>query len=219
MPFQINKRAANLGADLKCKPTTIKEEIFTRQAINVANVPLSDIEYGALVLNDGAPRHFWKGSRDPSLAYPHLGSQTLNTTMRSCKVDLWLQDRILTLLDCTITKSRIKLLAPRQAVWGFTIWALPTLDDLVLALMQTLGQPILIAVDCETWGAQQALPLDPEQDEPKTGELLPKESAPDSPAHLAEIAEEQGKSKIQRQIEGNETKKAAKAKRPRKKKS
>lgn len=224
MPFQISKRSAHLGTDLKATPTTVKEQLLTRQAIPVNNVQLSDIEFGSLVLNDGAPKHFWKGKRDPALSYPHLGVQQLNTTMRHCKVDLWLQDRILTLLDCTITKSRIVLSPNRAAVWGFTIWALPNLDELVLALMQTLGQPILIAVDCETWGAQQPLELDPEddeegeKDEPKTGELLPRESAPGSPEHLAEIAAEQDKSSIQRQIEASEAKKA-KAKRKKKAKA
>lgn len=224
MPFRINKRAALLGPDLKCKPTTIKEELFTRQAIPVVNVQLSDIEYGSLVLNDGAPKHFWKGKSDPSLAYPHLGAQSLSTTMRHCKIDLWLQDRILTLKDATVTKSRIVLLRERSAVWGFTIWALPTLDELVLALMQTLGQPILIAIDCPTWGAQQELPLDEEDDEeekddePKTGELLPPESRPVS--HKEDWQAAQGSSGIQRQIEASESKKkAAKAKRARKKKS
>jgi hypothetical protein len=224
MPFQISKRSANLGADLKATPTTVKDQILTRQAIPVANVQINDAEFGALVLNDGAPKHFWKGKRDPALSYPHLGVQSLNSTMRHCKVDLWLQDRILTLTDCTITKSRIILSPARVATWGFTIWALPNLDELILALMQTLGQPILIAVDCPTWGAQQDLPLDPddeeetEEDEPKTGELLPRESEAGSPEHLAEIAEEQGKSSIQRQIEASEAKKA-KAKKARKKKA
>jgi hypothetical protein len=229
MPFQIAKRAGHLGDEYRAKPTTVKEERFTRQALNVRNVRITDVEYGHLVLNDSAPKHFWKGKKEPALAYPHLGVQTLSSTMRECKVDLWLQDRILTLEDCTITKSRIVLLDRREALWAFTIQALPNLNDLTLALMQTLGQPILIAIDCPTWGAQkdllrEAAEKEDDEDEddetePLEGELLKKESQPGSPEHLAEIAEEQGKSRMQRNIESMEEHREKKAKRARKKKS
>lgn len=204
MPLNVSKRPGHLGELLNIRPKMIREDRFARFGIPVVGVELNREEYGSqLLLNPNAVKHFWKKfkGRDPELAYPMLGTQTLSRVIRDCTVNLWLQDRIMTLTSVTLAKSRVSLLS-NSVVWGFTMQAMPQLNDLVESLLATLGQPVLIEIACPTWGAQPDLPLEEddddgegEGDDDKQPDLLPDTKV----------------SSIQKQIEGAEAKKKARA--------
>lgn len=224
MPFNLSKRPGHLGKDLKIQPKQVREDMFARFGIPLAGVELTAGEFGQLQLNDKAPKHFWRHhkGRAPEVAYSEMGAITLIRPVRECTVSVWLAARIMKMHNVSLVKSRL-VLTGNGALWGFTIQAMPQLNDLVEALIATLGQPILIEIDCPTWGAQQDLPLE-EEEEDETADPDEQEAAaaeaetPRLP--LGESDDAEGASRIQRDIERSEGKKrtaaAKKAKRGRK---
>lgn len=201
MPLKLPKRHANLNGKLDIQPKAVGEQIHARFGIPISTT-LTPTEFGEVILNDRAEKVFWKKirARESQPSFPNLGPQTLDIPIRDCKVQLWLHDRLMTLTETNLTGSRF-LLGAAQVVWTFKAWALPTIDDSLKDLLTTFAQPILLSVDCPTWGAQHELPLE-EEEEDEDDEEGEEADAPDV-------------SNIQRQIEGNEDR-AAKKKRSKK---
>lgn len=198
MPLVIPKRQIDLNPNLTVKPKTIGEDHFARLAFGVQGVVLSADEFNALLLDEGAFKRFYKTPKesDPVPRYETFSHLVLNSFARS-QVLLYVSRRVMKIKDANIVKNKI-LLLPGHPVWQFTIQALPDLDQSTLDLLLKLGDKGQIELECESYGAQPQLPL--EDDE---------EGADEDDAQ--EDGEDEGKSGIQRQIEGNEAKRSRKA--------
>lgn len=213
MPLKLPKRHGQLHGMLNIQAKVVKEETFARFGIPIFTTLTPD-EFGEVILSDRAPKVFWKKirARESQPMFPNLGAFALAMPIRQCTVSLWLHDRIMKLTDTTITGSRF-VVAAANVNWAFKLQAMPAIDDALKDLFTTFSQPILISIDCPTWGAQQELPLEEEEDE---DEKQTDGFGPEDPE--GKTAEQV--SSIEKQIaEGAAKKKRAKAKRARKAKS
>lgn len=90
------------------------------------------------------------------------------------KINLYVSRRVLRLKGVNVVSNRI-LLLHAAPVWQFSVQCLPSLGkerderDAVIDLLMKLGDKGQIELECETYGAQPALPLE-EDDDPEAEE-------------------------------------------------
>lgn len=195
MPLTIPKRQIDINSNLTVKPKNIGEDHYARLAFGITGAVLSEDEFNALLLDDGAFKRFYKTPKesDPVPRYETFSSLTLHA-FDDAQVLLYVSRRVMKIKDANIVGNKI-LLLPGHPVWQFTIQALPELNDATLDLLLKLGDKGQIELICDTYGQQPQLPIE------EDAEGADEDDAQDEP---------EPPSRMQRNIEAAEEKRARK---------
>jgi hypothetical protein len=175
MPLKLERRSAVIGSSINTRTEKHGEEDVAALDIPLLRIGLDKDELCEVLLEKHAYKLLYntrRGRPDEPLFGKILRPFRLVDKITGANVNIFLGRRTLKLVDVNLPNVQLDR-QPGGTTWlSCQVQCTPTLDESIETLLSKLNATVDVSIECESYGAQPDLPLEPDPDEPQSAEEL-----------------------------------------------